>query len=84
MQERPMSKSEKSPCQSLVKMNVRRLRTLKGLSQHELSVESGMTRAYLGRIESRGQNITLNTLCALADALDVDPRELLRPAEDWD
>lgn len=60
-----------------VRRNVRRLRIERGLSQHELSTEADITRAYLGRVEARGQNITLMTLDALAAALDVDPQELL-------
>lgn len=47
------------------------------LSQHELSTEADITRAYLGRVEARGQNITLTTLDALAEALGVDPQDLL-------
>jgi len=49
----------------------------KGVSQHALATDAELTRAYLGRVESRGQNITLLTLDALAEALDVDPQELL-------
>ena len=66
-----------------VQRNVRRLRAERGMSQHALATKADITRAYLGRVEARGQNITLSTLDALAEALDVDPQELLAdPDED--
>lgn len=63
----------------LVSYNVRRLRRAADISQQELATESGLTRAYIGRIESRGQNVTVDTLDALADALSVHPRDLFSP-----
>ncbi len=79
-----MPEKTKSGCQELVRRNVRRLRTEKGWSQHTLAVEANITRAYLGRLEARGRNLTLDTICALAEALDVDPRELFRPPQEWE
>lgn len=52
------------------------------MSQHALAIDAELTRAYLGRVEARGQNLTLTTLDALAEALDVDPQELLAAPED--
>jgi transcriptional regulator with XRE-family HTH domain len=78
-----MSEEEKKRlCQKLVSYNVRRIRRALDLSQHELATESGITRAYIGRLESRGQNLTLDTVCALAQALGVHPRELFAPIGD--
>ena len=77
-----MSNSSKNLCRRLVQHNVRRLRREQELSQHELAIEAGITRAYLGRVESRGQNLTLDTICALADALGVHPQVLFEPLDE--
>ncbi len=69
--------------QSLVRLNVRRLRLERGLTQEQLAADAGIARAYLGHIESRGKNISVDVLAALADALGTDPRELLRPQDEW-
>lgn len=65
----------------LVSYNIRRLRRERDLSQHELATEAGITRAYLGRIESKGQNVTIDTLDAIADALGIHPQDLFAPKE---
>lgn len=77
-----MSHKSKNLCRQLVQYNVRRLRREQNLSQHELAIEAGITRAYLGRLESKGQNLTLDTVCALADALEVHPQVLFEPNAD--
>lgn len=68
-------------CEQIVRHNVRRLRVERGLSQQELAWEAGVTRAYIGRIESRGQNLKLSTIAALAEVLEVQPYELLLPID---
>ena len=67
--------------QRLVAFNIRRLRRERDLSQHELAIEADITRAYIGRLETKGQNLTLDTIDALADALGVHPQELFKPRE---
>ena len=57
--------------------NVRRLRKLRGLSQEGLAEECGYHRTYVGGIERRERNITIETLEALAGALGVEPLRLL-------
>ncbi len=78
-----MQEKSHSWCFELVRQNVRRIRTKRGISQHQLAIEADLTRAYVGRLESKGANLTLTTICALADALDVDPRELFLPKDEW-
>lgn len=68
----------------IVSANVRKYRQVRGMTQEELAFESGMDRSYLGHLEATGKNISILKLFALADALEVDPRELLRPAEEWE
>ena len=47
------------------------------LTQHQLSERSGVSRPAIHRIEG-GQPAWLNTIRKLADALQVEPDELLR------
>lgn len=64
----------------LLGANVRMLRTAKGLSQEELALDAGMKRSYLSDLERGTRNPSVRALGRLAHALQVDPRELLRPA----
>jgi transcriptional regulator with XRE-family HTH domain len=58
--------------------NVRRLRKAKGLSQEELALDAGMKRSYLSDLERGTRNPSVRALGRLADALAVDPRDLLQ------
>ncbi len=75
-----MSKSEKdiSNLQNAIASNVKKQRLLKGLSQEEFANLSGYHRTYIGSIERAERNITVSTLEALADALKIEPVDLLR------
>ena len=53
------------------------LRKEKGWSQETLALESGIARSYLGGVERGQRNIALVNICRLADALQVNPSELL-------
>lgn len=57
--------------------NVRALRRQRGLSAVELSRRAGMSRATLTQIEAGGGNPTLETLYALANALDAALADLI-------
>lgn len=57
--------------------HVRRLRTLKGISQELLSADCGFHRTYISQVERATTNITIDNLQRLADGLGVDPSELL-------
>lgn len=58
-------------------LNVQRLRRERKLSQEQLSFVSGRTRAYISSVEAGRRNATLDTLEILADALGVEPQELI-------
>lgn len=69
---------------SIIGWNLRRLRVEKGLSQERLALESGIDRAYVGRVERGSENVTVSTLEAFATVLgvrvsalfrDIDPNE---------
>ena len=56
--------------------NICRLRKGLGLTQRELSVNVGIFRTFLSRMETGNANPSLATLVALAVALDVGVDEL--------
>ncbi len=57
---------------------VRTLRKDKGLSQEGLSNLAGIDRSYMGQIERGEINLTLTKIYQIADALGVEPEQLLR------
>jgi len=66
---------------ALVAWNLRRIRVEKGLSQEKLAFDAGIDRAYLGGLERREQNPTVDLLDRLADMLSVPIAEFfLEPA----
>ena len=58
--------------------NLRRLRHAKGLSQDDLAYEAEVSRSYLSQIEKGSFYASLKIVGRLADALGVDPAELLK------
>jgi transcriptional regulator with XRE-family HTH domain len=61
---------------------IRSYREAKSLSQDSLAAISGLNRAYLGSVERGERNISLQNICALADALDVPTSTLFEKVED--
>ncbi|WP_341928399.1 helix-turn-helix transcriptional regulator [Methyloversatilis discipulorum] len=53
------------------------LRRKRGISQERLALESGLARSYLSGVERGLRNIALVNICILAQALDMQPSELL-------
>lgn len=69
------------PVMDVVKLlgeNVRRHRKLAGISQEELSHRTGIKRSYISDLERGTRNPTVRALSRLADALGIEPAELLR------
>ena len=58
--------------------NLRRLRHEKGLSQDHLAYEAEVSRSYLAQLEKGVYYASLKIIGRLADALGVEPAELLR------
>ena len=56
---------------------VRRLRKARGLTQEDLSGLTELHRNHIGGVERGERNITIKTVLALAQALEVPPAELL-------
>jgi transcriptional regulator with XRE-family HTH domain len=63
----------------LVGLNVRRIRLERGITQERLSEISGFTQQYLSGLERGLRNPTVVTLYELAQALGVQPVELIQP-----
>jgi transcriptional regulator with XRE-family HTH domain len=58
--------------------NLRRLRHEKGLSQDDLAYEAEVSRSYLSQLEKGAYYASLKIVGRLADALGVEPAELLK------
>jgi transcriptional regulator with XRE-family HTH domain len=58
--------------------NVRRLRLARGMSQEDLAERSGLSARYVSSIERAVVAASVTVLGQLADALQVDPCELIR------
>jgi transcriptional regulator with XRE-family HTH domain len=58
--------------------NLRRLRNERGLSQDDLAYEADVNRGYLSQLETARYHASLKVLGRLAEALKVEPAELLR------
>jgi transcriptional regulator with XRE-family HTH domain len=56
---------------------IRRERKKKGISQEQLALSADLDRSYVGGVERGEHNLTIMTIVKLADALKVNPRELL-------
>ncbi|WP_129136905.1 helix-turn-helix transcriptional regulator [Luteimonas sp. YGD11-2] len=63
-----------------VAANVRRLRRANGLSQEGLAEVAQFHRTYVSQLERCVTNISIDGLERLAQALNVDITELLRPS----
>jgi transcriptional regulator with XRE-family HTH domain len=58
--------------------NVRRARHARGLPQEDLADRAGLSARYLGSIERAAVSASVTVLGRLAQALRVDPCELIR------
>jgi transcriptional regulator with XRE-family HTH domain len=63
--------------------NLRRWRNARGMSQDDLAYDAGVSRSYLYQLEKGAYYASLKIVGRLAEALEVEPTELLKlPAED--
>lgn len=65
----------------LVGENIKTKRIENGLSQNDLSIQSGIERSQISRIEKGGVNPRTDTIEAIAKALGVSPSDLFRKTE---
>ena len=61
--------------------NLRRFRHAKGISQEDLAYEADVNRTYVSKLEKGVSYPGLEIIAKLADALGVEPAELLMRPE---
>jgi len=61
--------------------NLRRLRHARGMSQDDLAYEAEISRSYLSQLEKGAFYASLKIIGKVAQALDVQPAELLKTTE---
>lgn len=62
--------------------NVREARKRRHMSQEALALEADMKRSYLSELERGKRNPSVRALGRLAEALGIDPCDLLRSSDD--
>jgi transcriptional regulator with XRE-family HTH domain len=63
---------------ALVAWNLRRLRVKQGISQERLAFDAGVDRSYMGGLERKEENPTVDVLDRLAKTLEVPLSELFK------
>ena len=58
-------------------IHIRQIRERKNLSQQNLADVCNLPKSTIGRIERNEVNTTIRTLVKIANALEIEPRELL-------
>lgn len=74
-----MKRVPKSPLRDRLATNLRLLRAEFGWSQERLALEANLNRTYLSAVERSEQNISIDNLWRLAQALQVAPERLISP-----
>jgi len=57
--------------------NLRKIRVAQSISQQQLAFESGLSREYINRIENGKVNISLKNIVAIANILNIAPKDFL-------
>jgi transcriptional regulator with XRE-family HTH domain len=61
-----------------IRENIIKFRHKKGLTQIELAARSGLEKSHIGKFETTNHNHTAATLLKLANALEIEPWQLLK------
>lgn len=72
-----MKRPSFSSAREVLARNLRVLRSSRGLSQEALADRAGLHRTYVGSVERRERNISLDAIEKLARALGVSVADLL-------
>jgi transcriptional regulator with XRE-family HTH domain len=59
-------------------INLRRLRHAKQMTQEQLAAAAGLSARYIGAIERADVSASVTVLGQIADALNVEPRDLIQ------
>lgn len=75
-----MKKKKPNPHDARLRIahNLRQARQKRDLSQEALADLAGLHRTYVGSVERGERNISIDNIQRLAQALDLDPADLLR------
>lgn len=65
--------------QQRVRLNIQDARRAIGLSQEALAQDANLSRSYMGKLENGKNAMSLTALEKIANALNVDPSELVKP-----
>ncbi len=67
----------------IIRYNIKKHREAAGLTQQQLADKAGITMNYLAKIESKKmqRGCTVVIIGRIADALDIDIRELFKPLD---
>lgn len=63
-------------------LQLRALRSERGLSQEQLGLIAGLDRTYISGIERGLRNVSLINIFRIAAALEINASELFRPGSD--
>jgi transcriptional regulator with XRE-family HTH domain len=63
---------------AVVAFNLRKIRVARGITQERLAFDSGVDRAYVGGLERKEQNPTVDLLDRLAKTLGVSISDLFK------
>lgn len=68
----------------IIRHNIKKYREAAGLTQQQLADKTGITMNYLAKIESKKmqRGCTIVIIGRIADALEVDIRELFSPIDE--
>lgn len=77
---RAMSQAQRpNSARRRIAVSIRRLRSIRGLSQEALAQRSSLSPRHLQKMEAGEVNVTIESLSRVADALSVDISELFKP-----
>jgi transcriptional regulator with XRE-family HTH domain len=65
----------------VVAVNLRRARHAKKMTQEELAEAADLSARYIGAIERADKSPSVSVLGRIADALMIDPAELIQPVK---
>jgi len=60
-------------------LNIQEVRRSRGISQESLAHRADIDRGYIGKIENAKHAATVDMIESIAEALDIEPMELLKP-----
>lgn len=60
-------------------LNIQEVRRSRGFSQETLAHRADIDRGYIGKIENAKHAVSVDMIEAIAEALEIEPMELLKP-----